>query len=269
MVEGKFLLPYMLPHTSVCLFDFAGSGHSEGDHITLGVKEERDLGDIIDTLRRDYSIGTIALWGRSMGAVTALLYADKNPDKINGIVLDSPFTHFNKMVGDVVRSQRKIPRCLINCFLCCLVKSAQKNTKVNLSGINPIKIAHRIELPACFLVTKQDILSRPERMKDLFDTYLGTEKEFYLIEGTHQSVRDKRMLEKGSKFIKNVLDRDSLKTQLSSERNLSTNEDFSHDESNNQLPSKPESHNLHKRNTHIYKATKINPIMGDIGGDII
>lgn len=42
-MEGHFLLKFCLPQLSVLLFDFAGSGFSEGDHITLGIKESRDL----------------------------------------------------------------------------------------------------------------------------------------------------------------------------------------------------------------------------------
>lgn len=213
-VEGRFLLKYMLPKISVCLFDFAGSGKSEGDHITLGVKEKRDLDQLIDHLRKVYSVGKICLWGRSMGAVTALLYAKEKRNKISGIVLDSPFTHFYKMVGDVVRSQRKIPRCIITCFLCCLVSSAKKKTQVDLSKINPIKIAHEIDCPAFFLVMKKDILAKPERVKELFEKFKGSPKEFYLGEGTHQSVRDPKILEKGCRFVTMVINKDTLDSKL-------------------------------------------------------
>jgi hypothetical protein len=37
-------------------------------------------------------VSTIGLWGRSMGAVTALMYADYDPS-IGGLVLDSPFSN--------------------------------------------------------------------------------------------------------------------------------------------------------------------------------
>lgn len=46
-LEGLFLLRACLPQLSVFLFDFAGSGNSEGDHITLGLKEARDTIDFI------------------------------------------------------------------------------------------------------------------------------------------------------------------------------------------------------------------------------
>jgi fermentation-respiration switch protein FrsA (DUF1100 family) len=56
------------------LFDMSGSGHSEGDYVTIGVNEVEDLRAVIAYLREIPNISSIALWGRSMGAVTALRY---------------------------------------------------------------------------------------------------------------------------------------------------------------------------------------------------
>lgn len=41
-MEGKYLVSVLLPKMSLLLFDFAASGHSEGEYITLGVKEAID-----------------------------------------------------------------------------------------------------------------------------------------------------------------------------------------------------------------------------------
>lgn len=48
--EGLFLKNVVLPTFGLVLFDFAGSGFSSGDHITLGVKECKDLEMIVDYL---------------------------------------------------------------------------------------------------------------------------------------------------------------------------------------------------------------------------
>jgi alpha/beta superfamily hydrolase len=57
-------------HINVVLFDFSGSGMSEGEYVTLGVRESQDLEDIIEVLYGEGKISDFALWGRSMGAVT-------------------------------------------------------------------------------------------------------------------------------------------------------------------------------------------------------
>jgi hypothetical protein len=53
---------------AVFAFDFAGSGKSDGDHVTLGYYEREDLMCVVAHLRATEIVSTIALWGRSMGA---------------------------------------------------------------------------------------------------------------------------------------------------------------------------------------------------------
>ena len=56
------------------MFDFTGSGASEGDYVSLGYYEQLDLKVVIEFLRGLDNIGKIGIWGRSMGAVTSILY---------------------------------------------------------------------------------------------------------------------------------------------------------------------------------------------------
>jgi dienelactone hydrolase len=51
---------------------------------------------VFQYLRSLNSVSSIGLWGRSMGAVTSLMYVDKNPE-IACIVLDSPFSNLEKL----------------------------------------------------------------------------------------------------------------------------------------------------------------------------
>ena len=52
-----------------------GSGLSQGQWVTLGCREVEDLEVAVAYLRGSGRVTTIALWGRSMGAVTSLLYS--------------------------------------------------------------------------------------------------------------------------------------------------------------------------------------------------
>lgn len=62
-----------------------GSGLSDGKWVTLGAHEVEDLGVVVRHLRSQGGVSSIGLWGRSMGAVTALLYSHSDPD-IAGMV---------------------------------------------------------------------------------------------------------------------------------------------------------------------------------------
>jgi pimeloyl-ACP methyl ester carboxylesterase len=97
-LEGLFLRSHFLPKLALCVFDFAGSGHSEGEYITLGPKEKRDTKAVLDHIRKAYGVSNVFLWGRSMGAVTAILFAGQYPAEISGIILDAPFSDLKIMV---------------------------------------------------------------------------------------------------------------------------------------------------------------------------
>lgn len=62
-----------------------GSGLSEGQWVTLGAHEVDDVDVVVHHLRGTGQVSTLGLWGRSMGAVTALLYSQRDPS-IAGMV---------------------------------------------------------------------------------------------------------------------------------------------------------------------------------------
>jgi pimeloyl-ACP methyl ester carboxylesterase len=77
-------------------FDFSGCGQSEGQYVTLGIKEKHDIRKMIQHLERTYKFKKFILWGRSMGAVASLMYMNTwgRESRIKGLILDSPFSDF-------------------------------------------------------------------------------------------------------------------------------------------------------------------------------
>lgn len=65
--------------------------------MSLGYYERDDLQCVIQHLRDREKATTIALWGRSMGAATALMHADRDPS-IAALVLDSAFSDLHQLV---------------------------------------------------------------------------------------------------------------------------------------------------------------------------
>jgi pimeloyl-ACP methyl ester carboxylesterase len=96
-------MQHVLPYFSLCVFDFSGCGMSEGEYVTLGLKEREDAEDVIDQLKENFGLKNFFLWGRSMGAVTALLYGyeeRKEQEKdVLALVVDSPFSCAKTMVN--------------------------------------------------------------------------------------------------------------------------------------------------------------------------
>jgi pimeloyl-ACP methyl ester carboxylesterase len=72
-------------------FDFAACGASEGEFITLGYNEREDVHFVIGHLKKELKVKNIILWGRSMGAATALLYTAKYGG-INAVISDNSYS---------------------------------------------------------------------------------------------------------------------------------------------------------------------------------
>jgi len=99
LLEGLSLLKYCSPEFNLCIFDSRASGLSEGEFVTLGIKESDDLEVLIKKLRAENGMREFYLWGRSMGAVTAIIHSNRQDrELVKAVVLDSPFTTAKTMV---------------------------------------------------------------------------------------------------------------------------------------------------------------------------
>ena len=96
----------------MCTFDFAGCGNSEGEYVTLGYNEWRDVEEVYNYVRAKSKVTDIGIWGRSMGAVTALKYLNKNTD-LKVAIFDSPFTSLKDLITDICKKNSKIPAIIV------------------------------------------------------------------------------------------------------------------------------------------------------------
>lgn len=122
---------------------------SEGEYISLGWFERDDLNIIVEYLRKEKKISTIGLWGRSMGAVTALLHADRDPG-IAGIVLDSPFSDLKVLVNELAKTHTKIPSFLVSGALKLVRSSISSKAKFDIFKLAPINHVQHSFIPALF-----------------------------------------------------------------------------------------------------------------------
>ena len=86
---------------NLCTFDFSGCGNSEGQWVTLGHKEKDDLAAVIEYLKEHKRVSKIAVWGRSMGGVTSLLYMAENPGVVTCAALDSAFADLQSVMNNM------------------------------------------------------------------------------------------------------------------------------------------------------------------------
>ncbi|ETI32165.1 hypothetical protein F443_20953 [Phytophthora nicotianae P1569] len=204
---------------SVAAFDTAGCGKSDGEYISLGYYERDDLRDVVTYLRAKKNIGAVALWGRSMGAATALLHADRDPS-IAGIVVDSAFASLEQLVEEVVERGRQegltLPGFLVKIVLKFIRSSVKKRAHFNLRRLAPIDHAPVSFVPALFVAAEHDSFIAPHHSDQIFAAY-GGDKNLVKVDGDHNSSRPQFLLDSAAIFLQTALQVDAAATaQLSS-----------------------------------------------------
>lgn len=193
-IEGLFLVKTLLPRCLVLLFDFAGSGLSGGDFITLGLRESIDAHMVLSHLKSRYPIRKVGIWGRSMGAVTAILYAEQHPEMpLAALILDSPFSSYKDMIFDIIRSKYSVPKCFIKAGAGIVNSTIKQRTGADLTRLKPIKSIKNVHAPIFMMVGISDIIARPDRVKDLYNAAASEFKEFHLFPGEHASSRGQKV----------------------------------------------------------------------------
>lgn len=203
-LQGLFLRRHFLPHTNVVIFDFCGCGNSETDYVTLGIKEANDIASVIKHIREHFRPRNIALWGRSMGAGSSIIFSavPENQQFVSCLVLDSPFTTLKKLAEDIVKSRRYVPSFLIRCGLCCVRSDLKKQTGVDIGGIKNYKAVEEIDVPALYISAKEDQVVLPKRVATLFEHHKSKQKQFLSIEGDHACEREEKDMAAAAKFVK-------------------------------------------------------------------
>ena len=206
LAEIKYLLPLNI---TVFAFDFSGCGQSQGEYISLGWYERDDVETVVEYLRKTNKVSTIGLWGRSMGAVTAIMYGDRDPS-IAGMVLDSAFSSLKELIEELVKSRVNLPNFIVNQATKLVKSTIMKKAKFNLDEIEPKKYAVRCFIPALFCHANGDNFVDKHHCKDLSEVYAGDKNVIY-VDGNHNSARPRYFRDSASIFFFNTLQCERIK----------------------------------------------------------
>lgn len=111
LVEFSMVLDFYRSHSlNLLLIDQRAHGKSQGQLITFGVKESRDLETWVHWHNEKIGEYPLILSGLSMGASTVLYLADKNlPKNVKGIIADCGFTSPWEIISSVFRRVTHLP----------------------------------------------------------------------------------------------------------------------------------------------------------------
>ena len=204
-LEGMGVLREVLKRDmNLFTIDFPGCGLSEGDYISLGYHESRDVKVVVDFIERLPGVGNIGLWGRSMGAATTMIYAHKD-DRIKAIVMDSPFADFSILAKELVLKQIKLPNFLIDGALKIVNMTVRKKNGLDIEKLKPIDSAPKTKQPAIFVHANNDELINNRHSEMLLNAYGGKNKKLKRCEGNHNSRRPFKIMKEIGEFLYNNL----------------------------------------------------------------
>lgn len=199
-LEVLDVLPVLLPlQLDVFCLDFAGSGLSGGELVSLGHYEEKDLGVVIGYLRKSGKASSIGLWGRSMGAATAILRAAKDRC-LAACVLDSPFCDLRSIAKDLVTKALPVPQWVLDACVDAVRAEVLARAGFDPDEVSPLRSAPRARCPALLAVASDDSFVQPHHARDLHDAW-GGHRALRSFEGGHNGDRPDWFLEEAARFL--------------------------------------------------------------------
>ncbi|KAE9599148.1 putative serine aminopeptidase, S33, alpha/Beta hydrolase [Lupinus albus] len=195
----------LLPsNITVFTLDFSGSGLSDGDHVSLGWHEKEDLKVVVSHLRSNKQVSGIGLWGRSMGAVTSLLYGAEDPS-IAGMVLDSAFSNLYDLMMELADVYNiRLPKFTVKMAVHYMRRVIEKRAKFDIMDLNCLQVAPKTFIPVLFGHAKDDQFVQPRHSDLISESYAG-EKNIIKFDGDHNSSRPQSFYDSVSIFFYNVL----------------------------------------------------------------
>ncbi|EAX93535.1 Clan SC, family S9, unassigned serine peptidase [Trichomonas vaginalis G3] len=199
-LEGRFCVSLFIPvGVHVCCFDYIGCGESEGKYVTLGYYEVDDTKSVIDQVRATFKCTKYALWGRSMGAATALLYAAKYHD-VSSIIADSAFISITDLCRSVAKS-KNIPDSLYNSLMPHIHQKIIEKTGFDINNLNILDEAKNITCPVIFVHGQDDDFICPSNSQSLYSLCGSNEKRLRIVEGKHNTDRSEASVVEATTFI--------------------------------------------------------------------
>lgn len=129
-----------------------------------------------------------------MGAVTSILYCEKNPSEINSMVLDSPFADLQEMVREIGSSQFNVPGMIMNVVIQMFSGTIKKRLGVDIFKLKPGVQAEKVEVPAFFIVGKNDKLLPKQCVMDIYKKYKAKKKVIVHSSANHSEEREQHII---------------------------------------------------------------------------
>jgi len=204
-LAGFQLVPALLPlNIALACFDFAGSGMSGGEYVSLGFHEQDDLRCVIEHLRGDRGFQRIGVWGYSMGAVTALMHSARDPT-LAGVVADSPFSDLCQLIREICFSFLRLPSIVLSPLLLLVRYIISRKAAFDICDVSPQAHVGNCFVPALFLHGDKDDFVAPSHSELLQRDYRGEARRLTMAGLSHATRRPEAFIARASVFLVRAL----------------------------------------------------------------
>jgi pimeloyl-ACP methyl ester carboxylesterase len=177
---------------TVCGFDFSGCGSSDGDDVSLGVREKEDICAVMSYLL-SRGCKRFVLWGRSMGAASAAMFFGAYKEVLRGtvvaLILDSPFTSMHGLASEYTAATKiPVPGLLLSPALHLLRQNVLSKHAFDILHISPVAAASRITVPTVVLSGSEDKIVPPALSESIYEALNGPKLRVF-FKGGHNTHR--------------------------------------------------------------------------------
>ncbi len=189
LYDYYFAKPYKDAGCNVLVIDTRANGNSEGEFVSAGIYESRDIPVWINLITQKYPHNKeFYIHGICIGSAAAILAAAKEdfPKCVKGIIAEGTFHSFYESFREhLVELNKPLYPMLWQIRLICKLHMG-----VDIKKQAPITHIDKIKVPFLLLCGKKDIYSLPEKCQSLFDKCSSEHKRMvWFDEGAHSHLR--------------------------------------------------------------------------------
>lgn len=169
---------------STILIDLRSFGESQGDKVTFGINEWKDIEAAYDYAKRlpENKNKKIGFFGKSMGAVASII-ASAITGKGDFVIALTPYASFKSLFGFQLRSKGYSPIL----FLPLIRLASLFEFGLNFEQYAPIKLIKKVNVPIFIAAAKYDEMIPKNDSRYLFDN-ANDPKEFWQVPTDHYEI---------------------------------------------------------------------------------
>ena len=190
----------------VIAYDQRNSGENQKEYNTFGALESRDALAVLDYIAPLYNDGKVALWGESMGALTAIIAAGEDDSSIDCLILDSPVSDGGVMIENEMVSIAESQNIPVEYLSAAGSFYSKFKIGVSFKDMDGVRAMKKVSKPVLITNSNDDKLTPPSMAKELFSAVSHDQKEMETVTGYKHATYPYRKNDEYMKTVGGFLD---------------------------------------------------------------